>query len=218
MAKAKAKATKAKIAKSSKSSSQTKYATSSSSLLTTKNDVSTNTSTTPYLSRGQRKRQTKKDQQRLKKQVMILSSLKLQKLNESKNKIDGFEGFKEAIDDITTTSVQEKKQPKNNDNESNYTTNKSKQNLLLKEVTHMNLVLQHPTFQSNPFATIQEHLRNTNIALQEQSNNNNDNDIDKEKSKKKKKKKVSNNDVMVPNKKGMAKKFKSRKVTRLKKR
>ena len=32
---------------------------------------------------------------------------------------------------------------------------------------HMTLVLQHPAFQSNPFETMQEHLRNT-LATQAQ--------------------------------------------------
>ena len=239
MAKAKAKATKSKIAKSSKSSTPTKHASPSpsSSLLTTKNIQSsiittTNnndeiTTSTPYLSRGQRKRQVKKDQRGLKKQAMILSSLRLQKLDESKNKIDGFECFKEAIDDITSnsnTNYSNNNGIKINNNdkkiEPNYTSNKSKQSLLIKEISHMNLVLQHPTFQSNPFATIQQHLRNTNIALQQQQqtdNNDNGDKVKEDKLKKKKQKKI-NNKGMMPNKKGMTKKFKSRKVTRVKKR
>ena len=39
--------------------------------------------------------------------------------------------------------------------------NKSKKELSAREVSHLALVLEHPAFQSKPFATIQEHLKNT---------------------------------------------------------
>lgn len=42
-----------------------------------------------------------------------------------------------------------------------YEKNKQKKNIAIEEVVHYNLVLQHPSFQSNPFETMQEHLRNT---------------------------------------------------------
>ena len=48
-----------------------------------------------------------------------------------------------------------------NSNEPVLKSNKAKKGVAQKEMNHLNLVLQHPSFQSNPFATMQEHLRNT---------------------------------------------------------
>lgn len=38
---------------------------------------------------------------------------------------------------------------------------KAKQKLMSTELEHMHLVLQHPAYQKNPFATLQEHLTNS---------------------------------------------------------
>jgi ABC-type dipeptide/oligopeptide/nickel transport system ATPase subunit len=40
-------------------------------------------------------------------------------------------------------------------------TNKAKRKLVVGEVEHMNLILQHPAYKADPFQTMQEHLLNT---------------------------------------------------------
>jgi ABC-type dipeptide/oligopeptide/nickel transport system ATPase component len=117
------------------------------------------------LSRGQRKRQAKRDQY-LKREKMILSTLKLHKMEEQKKRIDGLDAIKEAL--VQTIKENQNKQRHESDSPSsqqtenvNLKSNKSKKDIAEKEITHLNLVLQHPSFKSNPFATIQEHLRNT---------------------------------------------------------
>ena len=113
------------------------------------------------LSRGQRKRQAKKDQY-LKRQKLVLSTLMLQKQQDQKNRIDGLDALKEALQatvaeiDDTNTNNAEGALPSQH-----RITNKSKKELSAREVSHLALVLEHPAFQSNPFATIQEHLKNT---------------------------------------------------------
>ncbi|KAG6647596.1 hypothetical protein I3843_07G087500 [Carya illinoinensis] len=42
---------------------------------------------------------------------------------------------------------------------------KSKQKLILKEGKHLRMVLSHPAFQSDPFATIHQHLQSTQPIL-----------------------------------------------------
>lgn len=114
---------------------------------------------TQQLSRGQRKRQAKREQF-LKKEKMILSSLMLQRQEEQKKRIDGLDAIKQALMDTTTQGA--------NGQSTNtvkpiqhVTTNKAKRKLVAKEIEHVNLILQHPSFKSNPFETMQEHLRNT---------------------------------------------------------
>jgi hypothetical protein len=110
------------------------------------------------LSRGQRKRESKK-QQYLKRQTLILSSLRLKREEDQKRRIDGLDALKEALH-ATVSETVTKAQP-----ESHQTSllgrNKTKRELTAREVSHLGLVLEHPVFQSNPFATIQEHLKNT---------------------------------------------------------
>ena len=119
------------------------------------------------LSRGQRKRQAKREQY-LKREKMVMSSLRLKRLENQKGKLDGMDSMKEAL--ITVAKVQPNNTDNNNTNKSvikkenpttTINTNRSKQSLTSTEVSHLGLVLQHPSFQSNPFATIQEHLKNT---------------------------------------------------------
>ena len=115
------------------------------------------------LSRGQRKRQAKRDQY-IKKEKMILSTLKLQRMEEQKNRIDGLDAIKEALTQTIKENQARLEAQKNKESSSEAVllkTNKAKKDVAQKELNHMNLVLQHPSFQSNPFATIQEHLRNT---------------------------------------------------------
>lgn len=114
------------------------------------------------LSRGQRKRQAKREQY-LKKEKMIMSSLQLKEEDEQKKRIDGLDALKEALMETaakssagTDASSATKTKPA-----STITSNKAKQQILSSELNHMSLVLQHPSFQSNPFEALQEHLRNS---------------------------------------------------------
>lgn len=114
------------------------------------------------LSRGQRKRQAKREQY-LKKEKMIMSSLQLKEEDEQKKRIDGLDALKEALMETaakssagTDASSETKTKPA-----STITSNKAKQQILSSELNHMSLVLQHPSFQSNPFEALQEHLRNS---------------------------------------------------------
>ena len=134
------------------------------------------------LSRGQRKRLAKQKQYQ-RKQQMIMSSLKLKRAEEQKKRIDGLDAIREALLD----AVQDKKSTQSQGNEgSNATTledstedvvtkpnllktTKSQKLLVEKETAQLSLVVQHPAFQADPFATIREHLKNTlapDVALQ----------------------------------------------------
>eukprot|EP00548_Thalassiothrix_antarctica_P006926 CAMPEP_0194145928 /NCGR_PEP_ID=MMETSP0152-20130528/18918_1 /TAXON_ID=1049557 /ORGANISM="Thalassiothrix antarctica, Strain L6-D1" /LENGTH=203 /DNA_ID=CAMNT_0038846299 /DNA_START=17 /DNA_END=628 /DNA_ORIENTATION=+ len=114
---------------------------------------------TTSMSRGQRKRQEKKDQY-LKRQKLISSCLSLKKQDEQKKRIDGLDALKEAL---KGTVSEEAEHPKEEVTQKPnlLITNESKKKLTIQEVSHMGLVLQHPDFQANPFATIQQHLKNT---------------------------------------------------------
>ena len=106
---------------------------------------------TTQLSRGQRKRQAKRDQY-LKREKLILSTLKLQKEEDQKKRIDGMDAIRKALKATMTKSTTS--DSSKDDTGDRVETNKAKQQVAAKEVTHMNLVLQHPAFQSNPFDTI----------------------------------------------------------------
>jgi len=114
------------------------------------------------LSRGQRKRQGKKDQY-LKRQKLVLSTLRVQGQEDQKKRIDGLDALKEALQ-ATVTETIESENTKDSPAPvvvSQLNTNKAKKELTSREVLHLGLVLEHPAFQENPFATIQEHLKNT---------------------------------------------------------
>jgi|UPI000581B474 ABC-type dipeptide/oligopeptide/nickel transport system ATPase component len=113
------------------------------------------------LSRGQRKRLAKREQY-LRKEKIVLSSLTLRHQDEQKKRIDGLDAIKEAL--LSTVSpIQD--EPKISDlskiKPNLMISNKSKKSLVAREVSQMSLVLQHPAFQADPFATIREHLKNT---------------------------------------------------------
>lgn len=112
------------------------------------------------LSRGQRKRQAKREQY-LRKERMVLSSLKVKNDEKQAKRIDGLDAIREALlatVSSTTcnnaTAVQQRKP-------CFLKTNRGRKWLVEKEVTQMNLVLQHPSFRSDPLTTIREHLLNT---------------------------------------------------------
>lgn len=115
------------------------------------------------LSRGQRKRLAKREQY-LKRERMVMSSLRLKRLEEQKGKLDGLDAIKEALTSTTSTSdaVSREAQSSSQSAEklSSHTV-KAKKNLANSEIGHMSLVLEHPSFVENPFAAIQQHLRNS---------------------------------------------------------
>lgn len=124
------------------------------------------------LSRGQKKRLAKREQY-LNKEKMVLSSLRLQRLEEQKGKIDGLDAIRDALGEAMSSNLYSKsKLPDNNisDGSKDITTkntvntNKAKKALANAEITHMGLVLQHPSFMTNPFAAIQHHLRNSLVS------------------------------------------------------
>jgi hypothetical protein len=118
------------------------------------------------LSRGKRKRLAKRGQY-LKKERLILSSLKLTKVEEQKKRIDGLDAIKDALlatvkkTEGTATVESKEEEEKEEEKVNMLKTNKSRQLLMQKEVAQMNLVMQHPSFQADPFETIREHLKNT---------------------------------------------------------
>ena len=140
----------------------------------TNNDNDDATAKQEILSRGQRKRMLKRDQY-MKREQMVLSSLKLKKEEDQKGRLDGLDAIKDALTDTIQKSKQQSKQGGSGADadatmQSNEAakTNKAKKDIAQKELTHLNLVLQHPSFQSNPFATMQEHLRNSFVQQAEQ--------------------------------------------------
>ncbi|KAL7529088.1 hypothetical protein ACHAXR_006368, partial [Thalassiosira sp. AJA248-18] len=127
------------------------------------------------LSRGQRKRLAKREQY-LKREKMVMSSLRLQRLEEQKGKLDGLDAIREALGDALSPSssksmISAAKEQLSKSSSTDTTTkskqltctstNKSKKKVANTEISHMGLVLQHPSFQQNPFAAIQAHLRNS---------------------------------------------------------
>lgn len=96
-----------------------------------------------------------------------MSSLRLQRLEEQKGKLDGLDLIREALGEATSSLVESQttKIPTTTQNQRKKdikcNTNKSKKTLAATEITHMGLVLQHPSFKSNPFSAIQQHLRNS---------------------------------------------------------
>lgn len=119
------------------------------------------------LSRGQRKRLAKREQY-LKREQMVMSSLKLKHAEDQKSRIDGLDAIKNALVETIKHGVTRTETKAGVLDEPEHTkTNNSKKNIARKEINQLNLVLQHPSFQTNPFATIQEHLKNTFAAQAE---------------------------------------------------
>lgn len=114
------------------------------------------------LSRGQRKRQAKRDQY-LKREKMVLNSLKLKRVEEQKKRIDGLDDIREAL--LATVSIANG----HDDNETELprdnllVNSRSRKRLLQQETAQMCLVVQHPRFKADPFSTLKEHLTNTMV-------------------------------------------------------
>lgn len=128
-----------------------------------------NVPNTQTLSRGQRKRNAKREQY-LRKEKMILSTLMLQKQEEQKKRIDGLDAIRDALMNTTKESsiAQNDDTANTNQHQPNYGSNKAKKHIMANEVERLGLVLQHPQFKQDPFATIQEHLRNSLANQREQ--------------------------------------------------
>ena len=126
------------------------------------NNDSTDIQQTQQLSRGQRKRQAKREQF-IKKEKMILSSLMLQRQEQQKKRIDGLDAIKQALMDTADKDISDPNSDANTIKPElqRISTNKAKRKLVAKEIEHVNLILQHPAFKSNPLETMQEHLKNT---------------------------------------------------------
>jgi len=131
-------------------------------------DATSNPAEKEVLSRGQKKRQAKREQY-LKREKMVMSSLRLQKLEEQKGKLDGLDAIREALGASSPSAqsmiaaAKEISEPVNSKTTKSLmcNTNKEKKTLANAEISHMGLVLKHPSFQENPFAAIQQHLRNS---------------------------------------------------------
>ena len=91
----------------------------------------------------------------------------MKRLEEQKGRLDGLDALKEALvqsmqsktESNSSKSVVGKEEDKKEGHR--LKSNRSKQSLAQKELPHLNLVLQHPVFNDNPFATMQEHLKNS---------------------------------------------------------
>ena len=134
----------------------------------TATDTNVITADKQALSRGQRKRAAKREQY-LKREKMVMASLKLKKQDEQRGRLDGLDALRDALisSDKSGAAAQRKGGEKGAKESAAApkpvpcSTNRAKKNLAGREVAHMNLVLEHPSFKANPFATLQEHLRNT---------------------------------------------------------
>mmetsp|Transcript_17527 Transcript_17527/g.48623 ORF Transcript_17527/g.48623 Transcript_17527/m.48623 type:complete len:240 (-) Transcript_17527:394-1113(-) len=115
---------------------------------------------TQELSRGQRKRLAKRERF-LQKERLILSTLKLKKDEEQSKRIDGLDAIREALVGTVAKGGKESAKQQQQTQSQIVKSNKGKRYLAAKEINHFNLVSQHPAFQSDPFATLQQHLQNT---------------------------------------------------------
>jgi hypothetical protein len=96
---------------------------------------------------------------------MVLSSLRLKRLEGQVGKLDGLDAIREALGVASSSSSGAaaaavegggaKKVPPTCD------TNKSRRALANAEISHMGLVLRHPAFNEDPFEAIRQHLRNS---------------------------------------------------------
>lgn len=172
------------------------------------------------LSRGQRKRLAKREQF-LKRERMVMSSLRLKKLEEQKGKLDGLDAIKEALTSTTSTAKEAHASAHTSthavEHHLSSHTVKAKKNLANSEIGHMGLVLEHPSFKENPFAAIQQHLRNSlesdaEMLKEESLKREKEDKIIEDKKKEEKKEKIR--DIRFARRMG-SKKFKSNRANRL---
>ena len=106
------------------------------------------------LSRGQRKREKRKAAF-LKKMAFGHEALKLQSMEEKKKGIGGLGTLSSVLPTASDTPVQASTK------QVVLKTNKSKTRIAASEIKLLQQVHEHPAFQANPFAALQEHLTNT---------------------------------------------------------
>lgn len=177
-------------------------------LSTGASDLATPAGEPENLSRGQRKRLAKRNKY-MKREQMILSTLKLRHEEEQSKRIDGLDALRNALLHTTSSGDGDKEKQQQQQNQLLGKTNASKQKLQQMELNHYNLVLQHPEYVKNPFETMQEHLRNTlkrQKEQQEQTSKERTQQLD-EQVKKKKQQQMA--DGGVTKKKKSRKKFKA---------
>jgi hypothetical protein len=107
------------------------------------------------LSRGQRKREKRKAAF-LKKVAFGHEAMKLQNAEQKKSGVDGLGSLTSCLPSLEEASSNNQKL-KN----AGIKTNKSKTRIAASEIKLLHLVHEHPAFQANPFAAMQEHLQNT---------------------------------------------------------
>lgn len=112
------------------------------------------------LSRGQRKRLAKREQY-LKRENMVMSSLRLRRLEDQKGKLDGLDAIREALSEALTSPTPPTSDAAEGAKKLTCNTNRSKRTLANSEISHMSLVLSHPKFNEDPFAAIRLHLQNS---------------------------------------------------------
>ncbi len=178
--------------------------------------LSSTTGEKEALSRGQRKRLAKREQF-LKREKMVMSSLRLKKLEEQKGKLDGLDAIKEALTATTSTANEAQTSTHQAVNQLSSQTVKAKKNLANSEIGHMGLVLEHPSFKENPFAAIQQHLRNSlesdaEMLKEESLKREKEDKLIEDKKKEEKKEKIR--DIRFARRMG-SKKFKSNRAKRL---
>ena len=172
------------------------------------------------LSRGQRKRLAKREQY-LKREKMVMSSLRLQRLEDQKGKIDGLDAMREALGEAIAPAS--KHTPKSTAEKSVNTTpltNKSKQILANTEISHMGLVLEHPSFKADPFAAIRQHLQNSlapeAAKMKKESQKREEEDGEREAKKKEERKERLREAKFSKNKRSRARGFRSNHAGRIK--
>ena len=120
------------------------------------------------LSRGQKKRLAKREQY-LRREKLVMASLKLKRDEDQAKRIDGLDAMKAAL--MATTKQDDPTQPPPQPSNNLLKSQKSRQKLLQRESNQLQLVLEHPAFQADPLATIREHLTHslaTQAAAREQ--------------------------------------------------
>ncbi|GMH80065.1 hypothetical protein TrST_g2844 [Triparma strigata] len=121
----------------------------------TTDDVPNRESKTPQLSRGQKKKLAKRQQYEA-RMKMVNNSLLLQS-HRSKKKSDCLlSGLSSALPSVPSPSP-----PPPPPKQTSIKTNLQKQKLSIEEKAQHKLVLEHPTFKSNPFEAIKLHLNNS---------------------------------------------------------
>ena len=108
------------------------------------------------LSRGQRKRQAKREALQKRKTLSSLVPAS------AKGKVlDDFGTLSAALETAAARSKVAAQQAASSQKPSSRVSQKRRQRIAALETGQLSAVLAHPAFQSDPFAAIQEHLKNT---------------------------------------------------------